>query len=118
MNKIQLAQELSDRIGGMSRAQAEKLLEEFTKLVTEKLISGDEVVLAGFGAFSARKRKGRVGVNPRNIKEQINIPSVVVAKFKPGKNLKDALKKSGQEPAVETPEVTENSEGMSQSETL
>ncbi|MEK7072789.1 MAG: HU family DNA-binding protein, partial [Patescibacteria group bacterium] len=46
----------------------------------------------GFGAFSARKRKGREGINPRNPSEKITIPSVVVAKFKAGKNLKEALK--------------------------
>jgi len=48
--------------------------------------------LTGFGAFSARTRKGRIGVNPRNIEEKITIPPVKVAKFKAGKNLKDSLK--------------------------
>ncbi|MFA5133540.1 MAG: HU family DNA-binding protein [Patescibacteria group bacterium] len=95
MNKTQLAQALSEKVGGVSKAQAEKVLDEMTKLITENLIKGEEVVLAGFGAFSSRKRKGRIGVNPRNVKEQIEIPSVLVAKFKAGKNLKDALKKSG-----------------------
>jgi len=118
MNKIQLAQELSDRIGGMSRAQAEKLLEEFTKLITQKLIAGDEVVLAGFGAFSARKRKGRIGVNPRNVKEQINIPSVIVAKFKPGKNLKDALKKSDSVSHNSNAEEKEKTQQTNESETF
>jgi DNA-binding protein HU-beta len=95
MNKTQLAHLLNEKVGGVSKAQAEKMLDEMTKLITVNLIKGEEVVLAGFGAFSSKKRKGRVGVNPRNVKEAITIPAVTVAKFKPGKNLKDALKKSG-----------------------
>lgn len=95
MNKTQLAHSLSEKVAGVSKAQAEKILDEMTKLITVNLIKGEEVVLAGFGAFSSKKRKGRVGVNPRNVKEAITIPAVTVAKFKPGKNLKDALKKGG-----------------------
>ena len=60
--------------------------------IVEKLKQGQEVTLTGFGAFSARTRKGRIGVNPRNISEKIEIPPVKVAKFKAGKNLKEALK--------------------------
>lgn len=92
MNKAELALALHEKVG-ISKAQAENALEELTKVITEKLIAGEEVTLAGFGAFSSKKRKGRVGVNPRNVKEAINIPSVTVAKFKPGKNLKESLKK-------------------------
>ncbi|MBU4421418.1 HU family DNA-binding protein [Patescibacteria group bacterium] len=109
MNKQQLADELSNRVGGVSRGQAEKVLEEFTHIVTERLIADEDVTLAGFGAFSSRKRKGRIGVNPRNIKEQIEIPSVKVAKFKPGKNLKDALKRAGRAPMHEAPAETPES---------
>ncbi len=94
MNKAQLAEILSGKVAGVSRAQAERFLDEMTKTITQKLITGEEVVFAGFGAFSSKKRKGRTGVNPRNTKQSIQIPSVKVAKFKPGKNLKDSLKKS------------------------
>jgi DNA-binding protein HU-beta len=94
MNKAQLAESLSSKLDGISRAQAERFLDEMTKLITQKLIAGEEVVFAGFGAFSSKKRKGRTGVNPRDVKQSIQIPSVKVAKFKPGKNLKDSLKKS------------------------
>ncbi len=94
MNKAQLAESLSEKMDGISRAQAERFLDEMLKTITRKLIAGEEVVFAGFGAFSSKKRKGRVGVNPRDTKQSIQIPSVKVAKFKPGKNLKDSLKKS------------------------
>lgn len=92
MNKAGLIEVISQKVG-ISKKEAEEALDCLTDTITENLKQGKEVTLTGFGAFSARTRKGRVGVNPRNISEKIEIPSVTVAKFKAGKNLKEALKK-------------------------
>jgi len=91
MNKAELINSLSDKVG-VSKKQAEDLIEAFTNLVTQTLKAGGEVTIAGFGAFSAKQRAGRMGVNPQNPSEKIQIPPVVVPKFKAGKALKDALK--------------------------
>lgn len=91
MNKAELAAKLSERVG-ITKKQAEDLLEAFVDITIQTLKGGGEIVLAGFGAFSARQRKGRIGVHPRKPTEKITVPPVVVAKFKAGKNLKDALK--------------------------
>lgn len=91
MNKAELISHLSDACA-LSRKQAEDVVEAFVKVVTETLQQGGEVNIAGFGAFMAKTRKGRTGVNPQNPTEKIQIPSVVVPKFKAGKGLKDALK--------------------------
>lgn len=91
MNKAELVSKLADKLS-MSKKQVEDLVESFTELVTDTLKKGDEVVLAGFGSFSARKRAGRMGVNPQKPTEKIQIPAVTVPKFKAGKALKDALK--------------------------
>lgn len=91
MNKAELSQKLAEKLN-ISKREAEDMLNTFTDLVTEALKQGQEVVLTGFGAFSARKRAGRVGVNPQNPTEKIQIPAVTVPKFKAGKALKDALK--------------------------
>ena len=69
------------------------MIEAFVDIVTTTLKSGGEVNIAGFGAFSAKMRAGRIGVNPQNPSEKIQIPPVTVPKFKAGKGLKDALKK-------------------------
>jgi len=45
----------------------------------------------GFGTFAIGKRKARRGRNPQTGKE-IRIPAKRVAKFKPGKALKEAVK--------------------------
>lgn len=91
MNKAELSQKIADKVG-INKAQAESALEAFTSIATETMKNGGEIVLTGFGTFSARARKGREGINPRKPNEKIEIPTVTVAKFKAGKNLKDALK--------------------------
>lgn len=91
MNKADLAQALAEKLN-VSKREAEDMLNAFTDLVTEQLKKDDEVVLTGFGAFSAKQRAARTGVNPQNPSQKIQIPAVKVPKFKAGKALKDALK--------------------------
>ena len=76
----------------INRRQAEKVVESLTEIITKELKNGGEVTLAGFGTFTSMTRYARGGVNPRNPKERITIPAVRVAKFRTGKNLKEALK--------------------------
>lgn len=96
MNKAELAQAIADKVG-VSKKEAEEMVASFVNIVTSTLKGGGEVSIAGFGAFSAKTRAGRVGVNPQNPSQKIQIPQVTVPKFKAGKGLKDALKKKGNE---------------------
>lgn len=91
MNKAELVSKLAEKVG-VSKKQAEELIEAFTSTVTETLVAGGDVTIAGFGNFSSKRRAGRMGVNPQNPSEKIQIPPVTVPKFKAGKALKDALK--------------------------
>ncbi|MFC1615229.1 HU family DNA-binding protein, partial [Patescibacteria group bacterium] len=77
---------------GVSKKEGEEMLETFMATVTAELKKGSEVALTGFGTFSAKDRAARVGVNPQNPTQKIQIPAVTVPKFKAGKALKDALK--------------------------
>lgn len=99
MNKAELIAHLAETCN-VTKKQAEDMVEGFVKTVTETLVGGGEVNIAGFGAFMAKTRKGRTGVNPQNPTEKIQIPSVTVPKFKAGKGLKDALK--GKAPMAST----------------
>ena len=91
MNKAALAQAIQEK-AGVNKKEAEDMIAAFVTIVTTTLQSGGEVNIAGFGAFSAKTRAGRMGVNPQNPSEKIQIPPVTVTKFKAGKGLKDALK--------------------------
>lgn len=91
MNKIELAEKVAEKIG-VTKKQAEDMLNAFEEVVTSTLKEGGEVTLTGFGTFMAKRREARMGVNPQKPGEKIQIPAVTVPKFKAGKSLKDALK--------------------------
>jgi len=91
MKKGELINRIAEKIG-VSKKQAEDMLEAFTEITTEALKSGDEVTITGFGTFMPKDRSARGGVNPQNPSERIQIPAVTIPKFKSGKALKDALK--------------------------
>lgn len=93
MNKAELAQALSEKLN-VSKREAEDMINAFVELTIATLKKDEEVVLTGFGAFSAKTRAARTGVNPQNPTQKIQIPAVKVPKFKAGKALKDALKAS------------------------
>ena len=91
MNKATLIERLALE-SAVSKKQAEAMLEALVDIIIKELKAGNEVRIAGFGAFMAKSRHSRGGVNPQKPTERIQIPEVKVAKFKTGKTLKDALK--------------------------
>lgn len=91
VTKDQLIDRVAER-ANLSRKETADVLQAFEDEVIKIIKAGDEAVLTGFGAFSARTRPARAGVNPQKPTERIQIPTVVVPKFKAGKTLKDALK--------------------------
>lgn len=90
MNKSDLIATLADK-AGVSKKDAEGVMDAFVATVTSTLKSGNEVALTGFGTFSAKKRAARQGINPQT-GAKIQIAATTVPKFKAGKGLKDALK--------------------------
>jgi len=91
MNKAELAEHLA-QASNLPKKQVEEILEFWEEEIINVLKTGGEVILTGFGTFSAKTRSARMGVNPQNPTERIQIPEVRVPKFKAGKALKDALK--------------------------
>jgi DNA-binding protein HU-beta len=91
INKQQLIDKVTD-ITRLPRKHVEETVNAFLDLLIEKLSSNEKINLTGFGAFEVRERKGRPGVNPRHPEQRITVPSVRVAKFRPGKTLKEAVK--------------------------
>ena len=74
-------------------AQATGLKKKDVKAMVDALLAnGSKVQLTGFGTFEVRKRKARTGVKP-GTKEKIKIPATQYPAFKPGKALKDKVKK-------------------------
>ncbi|MGB0464625.1 MAG: HU family DNA-binding protein, partial [Candidatus Puniceispirillaceae bacterium] len=61
--------------------------------ITTALVEGNRVELRGFGAFSIRERKARLGRNPRT-GEAVNVDAKRMPFFKMGKGMKERLNKS------------------------
>jgi DNA-binding protein HU-beta len=81
---------------GMQRARALAALDAFQAVITESLAEGKEVRLTGFGNFGVSDRKAGKGRDPRSGAE-IDIPASKTARFRPSKQLKDALNGGGAE---------------------
>jgi len=91
MTKEQLVDKMS-KDAGISKRQASDAIKTFFDSVTGALKKGQKVSFVGFGTFSTSKRKARTGRNPQT-GASLKIPAARVAKFKPGKKLRDAVKK-------------------------
>lgn len=94
MNQKQLAHATCDAISfQLTKKEAEEFTDKLLSVITETLANQEPVELYGFGKFHVTERAARKGINPQT-KEEIEIPSVKVAKFKPLKKLKDAVENS------------------------
>jgi DNA-binding protein HU-beta len=80
------------REANVTKAQATRALNSILDGVTHSLKKGQKVSFVGFGTFEVTRRKARMGRNPQT-GQSIKIPASRVAKFRPGKALKDAVKK-------------------------
>jgi len=90
MNKAELVEEVTNQTGVTKRASREAV-DAMTSVISDTLARGEKVTLVGFGTFQVMKRKARRGRNPRT-GETIEIPTKKVPKFKPGKDLREAVK--------------------------
>jgi DNA-binding protein HU-beta len=76
----------------LSKKDAGAAVDAFLATVEEALKKGDSVTFTGFGKFSTQFRAARMGVNPRNPGEKVNIPAATVPKFTAGSALKAAVR--------------------------
>ncbi len=89
MNKADLINKIAEG-ADLTKTQSTHALNAMIDAVEEALIDGGKVTLVGFGTFSVEYRRERTGRNPRT-KAVIPIAAKIVAKFKPGKDLAEAV---------------------------
>ena len=75
---------------GFSKRISENLLEDVFQLILNNIITDKKVKIAKFGTFLLRKKKQRMGRNPKTKEEKI-IPERNVILFKPSKELKKII---------------------------
>ena len=89
MNKGDLVNAVANVVSGKKEAQA--AVDTVLSSIGKALKKNNPVTLVGFGTFKVDKRKARKGRNPKT-GEEIKIKAKKVAKFVPGKALKEAVK--------------------------
>jgi len=78
---------------GLSRSESSEFVESVINHISKALLKGETVKLAGFGTFSLRDKKERMGRNPKTGKE-VPITSRRVLVFKPSQILRDRVDSS------------------------
>lgn len=90
MNKTELVRAIAQKTGQTQKLMGEAL-DATLEAITEALVDGKDVKLAGFGKFAVVERPEREGRNP-STGESMTIPACNVCKFKPSSVLKEAVK--------------------------
>ena len=91
MNKTELIAVAAEN-AGMTKKDAERVLNAAIDAITLSLREGEKVQLSGFGTFEIKEREARVGRNPHT-RESMEIPATRVPSFKASKALKDIVAK-------------------------
>jgi DNA-binding protein HU-beta len=90
MTKAQFAARLAEKMK-VTKAEAGRIVDEITGLISNTLKRGDRVRFPGFGTFRVLKRKARIARNPQT-GEPVKVPARTVPRFTPAKELKAAVK--------------------------
>ena len=89
MKKVELVEAVATATG-LTKADATRAIDALFSTITEALVKGDKVPVAGFGTFSVGERAAREGRNPQT-GAVVKIAACKSAKFKASSALKDAL---------------------------
>lgn len=87
MNKDDLSKAVYEAHGGLSFAEATRIVDTILDLVKGRLKRGEKVLLSGFGSFRVVERKPKKGVDPQT-GMPITIAGRKAVSFKPSKYLK------------------------------
>ncbi len=92
MSREELIKKIA-REAKVNKAQAGRAVRALIAGVTETLKRGRRLSLTGFGTFTVANRKARTGRNPQT-GAPIKIAAARVARFRPGKQLKKAVRRA------------------------
>ena len=78
---------------GFSKKISETLLDDIFQIILKNIISENKVKIAKFGTFTLRRKKQRIGRNPKTKKAEIITERNVIL-FKPSNELKQYINKN------------------------
>ena len=89
VTRADLADALRQNLG-LARSECAQLLEDMLNEISDCLARDEPVKLTGFGSFSVRHKKGRMGRNPKT-GEAVPISPRKVISFRPSQILKQRI---------------------------
>jgi len=90
MNKTELLDAVATK-SELTKQDSKKAVDALFETISNTLAKEEKIQLVGFGTFEIRERAERTGRNPQT-GEEMTIPASKVPAFKPGKELKEAVK--------------------------
>ena len=93
INKKELIEIIANELEQLPYKDIELAIKTIIESMIDSLKKGKRIEIRGFGSFSLRYRKSRIGRNPKS-GESVNIDERYVPHFKPGKDLKERVKTS------------------------
>ena len=93
MTKAELIDEVAERTG-VTKREIIGIIDAVFGVIAAKLKRHEKVQISGFGTFEPRRRKARVGRNPRT-QEEIKVAASWSLGFRPGKQLRSLVSGRG-----------------------
>ena len=92
MTKRDLVVRISEETG-LVQQDVLTVVQKTLDYISDAVTRGQKVELRNFGVFEVKVRKARVGRNPNAPAADVPIPPRAVVKFKPGKEMREAVLK-------------------------
>lgn len=92
MTKRDLVVRISNETGIVQQDVLD-VIQKTLDYIGEAVSKGRKVELRNFGVFEVKVRKARIGRNPNAPAADVRIPPRAVVKFKPGKEMREAVLK-------------------------
>ncbi|VAW40066.1 Integration host factor alpha subunit [hydrothermal vent metagenome] len=90
LTKADLVQQVYKTHPSLTKAQATDSVEAFLSLAKTALISGNDLLLSGFGKFNVKDKKSRRGRNPQT-GDELTLNARRVVTFKPSGILRSRI---------------------------
>jgi integration host factor subunit alpha len=93
LTKINLVESICDEIG-LTKKESTAVLDRLFDLMKDELSTGKQVMISGFGKWTVRNKRARVGRNPKT-GEKITINARKVVTFKESNTLRCSVNSEG-----------------------
>ena len=90
--KKELVEQVSERLD-MKKEDIFTIIDQTFVTMRESLIHGDRIEIRGFGVFEVKDTKARTSARNPRTSALVYVPPGKKTRFKPGKVLKEALRK-------------------------